>query len=282
MRVKPAAVDDVERMADLAAEKRAAQALWDPEFWRVAERARELHPLYLRFLLTRPDTVARVSLDSNERIDGFVIARCASACLIDDFTVESPELWPSVGRALLDDAVAGARAHEPRDLVVVCAARDEAKAAMLERAGLEVSCSFLRRRLPGASSEPSRDVRLARDSDSPAIEALSRSRVALHHGMPVTDADLCLVLEEGGNVTGYARAKTGFPVPPVYAPGGTPCFVPELVGAGALLAELEARAAAKGDTQLLIACAASEADLRGLLDARGYGHPVDWYHRALR
>ena len=65
------------------------------------------------------------------------------------------------------------------------------------------------------------------------------------------DANLCLVHEREGTIAGFARAKTGIPAPPVYAPGGTTCFTLELSG---------------------------EAER---LDARGYCHPVDWYHRTL-
>jgi hypothetical protein len=281
LRVRPAEVADLERMADLASEKRAAQASWEPNFWRVAERARELHPLYLRFLLTQPDVVASVSLTSGGEVDGFAIARCGEACVIDDFNVARPELWSSAGRALLDDVLMGVRAHAARDLVIVCAERDLEKAAMLRTAGLAISCAFRFLQLRGVAHSVPDAVRPAGDADADAIAAIRARAKPLHHGMPVRDADLCLVHAPAGRVTGFTRAKLGIPAPPVYAPGGTLCFSLELSGGDDLLAALEARAAAAGDVGILLPCAASDTDLRARLDARGYRHPVDWYHQAI-
>jgi len=281
VRVRPAELADLDRMADLAAEKRVAQAAWEPDFWRVAERARELHPLYLRFLLTQPDVIARVSLSAGGEVDGFAIARCGEACVIDDFNLARPELWSSAGRALLDDVLTGVRAHASRDLVIVCAERDLEKAAMLRTAGLAVSCAFRFLRLRGVAHSVPDAVRPARDADADTIAAIRARAKPLHHGMPVHDADLCLVHAPAGRVTGFTRAKLGIPPPPVYAAGGTVCFALELSGEDDLLLALEARAAASGDVGILLPCAASDAGLRARLDARGYRHPVDWYHQAV-
>jgi GNAT superfamily N-acetyltransferase len=85
-------------------------------------------------------------------IDGFVIAFLhdvppvydpgGRTCTIDDFTVASPHLWPSVGRDLLLAAADAIRELGAAQIVVVCGHHDEPKRAMLEAAGWPVASEW--------------------------------------------------------------------------------------------------------------------------------------------
>jgi hypothetical protein len=66
-------------------------------------------------------------------------------CSIDDFVVEAPELWSSVGRALLDAAVSETRRRGAVQTVVVCGPHDHPKRDMLVAAGHEVASEWFTR-----------------------------------------------------------------------------------------------------------------------------------------
>jgi hypothetical protein len=55
--------------------------------------------------------------------------------LVDDFVVADPEDWPTMGQALLDEALRRATTRGAVQSVVVCGHRDEPKRAWLRDSG---------------------------------------------------------------------------------------------------------------------------------------------------
>src|SRR3712207_677668 len=107
--VRPAVIADLPAMVTLAEHKRIEQAHEQPVFWHKATDSAEKHASYLRILLQRDGVFAFVQ-EAGIELVGFVIGVRLEAppvcdpggptCLIDDFTVADPALWPSVGHAL--------------------------------------------------------------------------------------------------------------------------------------------------------------------------------------
>lgn len=313
-KVRPATASDVEAMANLCELKRAEYAGYEPEFWRPAATARLVHTPYLAYLVQAADVVTLVA-DAGGPLVGFFTLRRSEAppglsfdgelWHTDDFTVADAELWPSVGRALLDAGLATPR-ERPALFVAVCGHRDRPKAEILRSAGLRAECSFrLSRPSRGRSGFPS-GVRLARLDDAAALRSLAEHQPPHSHAMQLLWSQtpsvpacrrlleeenvLAMVAEIDARVVGYALGRSGLPAPPVYDPGGTTSLVEELALArdasweviGALLLDaLEWEAGRRGDVQLLIACGREEAEKRALLDARSFRRPVDWYSRVL-
>ena len=96
--------------------------------------------------------IALVSAADDGHLDGFVIAALTPAppvydpggltAVVDDFMVERPELWSSVGRALLDRVIEEAEPRGAVQTVVVCGPRDEPKRRMLTTAGHVVASEW--------------------------------------------------------------------------------------------------------------------------------------------
>jgi GNAT superfamily N-acetyltransferase len=143
--VRAAGIEDLDGILTLAEATRRLHATYEPVFWRAAHDARARQAQYLAGLLQAPDAVARVGLTDGV-LAGFAIGRLVPAppvyepggptCLIDDFAVADPALWASVGVGLLHAVRVAAREMGAVQLVVVTAARDTAKRALLDSAGL--------------------------------------------------------------------------------------------------------------------------------------------------
>lgn len=127
-------------MAELAEQKREEYRSTAPVFYRPKEGAREIHEPFLASLVENPERVALVH-EENARIDGFLVAMLVTAppvydpggptCSVDDFVVESPALWPLVGTALLERAIAITKERGAVQTVIVCGPQDQPKRNML-------------------------------------------------------------------------------------------------------------------------------------------------------
>jgi hypothetical protein len=80
LHVRRATADDLDAVAALTRRHRHQLAAWEPDFWRMAEGADQLHPLWLAHLLTSSDAVARVVVDDGD------VAACA-------ICVRQPAQW---------------------------------------------------------------------------------------------------------------------------------------------------------------------------------------------
>jgi GNAT superfamily N-acetyltransferase len=143
--VRAATAGDVEAVAALAAARRAAYAEVQPRFWRVADDALERHSEHLAALVADPAALTLVAVD-DRRLLGYLVATLVPAPpvyapggpsgYVDDFAVTDDRLWPTVGRALVDEARRLLLDRGAAQLVVVSGHHDEAKLAALRAAGL--------------------------------------------------------------------------------------------------------------------------------------------------
>ena len=146
-------------MAELAEQKREEYRTNAPVFHRPKEGARQIHEPFLASLVEDPERVTLVHEDEGH-IDGFLVAMLFPAppvydpggptCSVDDFMVESPELWDSVGRALLERVIAVTKERGAVQTVVVCGPQDQPKRSMLMSMGHEVASEWFT--LPFAQS----------------------------------------------------------------------------------------------------------------------------------
>ena len=152
LQVRTATENDLESILALAAAKRDEYAAYSPLFWRPAAGANEKQALF--FLNQRLGNAAAITLvaESNGSISGFIMALVQAAppvydpggpvCSIDDFTVATPDLWSSVGTALLNAATAQAQAAGAVLVIVVCGQLDTPKRIMLESCGASVASEW--------------------------------------------------------------------------------------------------------------------------------------------
>ena len=143
--------DDVPQMIALAQMKRAEYESFAPNFWRQAQDAAEKQTSFFHAQLSREDTLCLV-YEHAGKIDGFIIATIVAAppvydpgspvCMIDDFVVESPELWTTVGRELHQEARRFTQAQGAKLAVVVCGHLDGSKRKMLTSLGLYVASEW--------------------------------------------------------------------------------------------------------------------------------------------
>jgi GNAT superfamily N-acetyltransferase len=143
--------DDVDRMVELAAQRRDAYEQFQPRFWRPAVDGRLHQRKYFASLLSNPDAWATVGC-LGRLVEGFAIARLMPpppvydpgglACVLDDFTVREAGQWVDLGRLLLEAARDWAVSHGAVQVVVVTAHLDQSKRAALQAAGLSIASEW--------------------------------------------------------------------------------------------------------------------------------------------
>ncbi len=146
--IRFAEVEDVSAMVDLSEQQRRIdEERYQLRFYRKAADSREKQLPYFKSLLAGERVIALVS-EHNGRIDGFIIGMVINAppvydpggftCLVDDFVVQRPEDWPTIGVALLGEVNQHAKNRGAVQTVVVCRRLDETKRAALASLGLTV------------------------------------------------------------------------------------------------------------------------------------------------
>ncbi len=151
MSIRPATEKDVDRMVELSDLKRTEYAGYSPVFWHKAADANPLQVKFFHAQLSRDNNIILVA-EENGQVKGFIIASIVNAppvydpggsvCMIDDFTVSKPELWPTTGRALLQEATRQAKTRGAVLSVIVCPHLDEVKRSMLKENGSTIASEW--------------------------------------------------------------------------------------------------------------------------------------------
>ena len=149
--IRPASADDLEPILALAAERRRVYEVFQPVFWRPAPDAAARQRSYFTNLIVDPAVITLVAI-SDETLVGFVIGHLVPApavyapggptCTVDDFAVDHPELWATVGVDLVNAVENEARQRGASQLVVVCGHLDEAKRAALDSCRLAIASEW--------------------------------------------------------------------------------------------------------------------------------------------
>ena len=151
MQVRDATHEDVADCVKLIEARRRRYAEFEPRFWRKAENSAEMSTMWFAHLFASPDNVALVAVEG-DAVVGFIIATNFPAppvvdlggknALVDDFAVEADERWADVGPTLLAACKERLRERGYVQIVVVGAAKDEAKMTFLGMAELSLASTW--------------------------------------------------------------------------------------------------------------------------------------------
>ena len=149
--IRSAEIADAAHMVELSEQKRAEYERHKPNFWRKANDSAQKQLPYFEQQIGSEHVIALIH-ELNGVIDGFVIAMLISApavydpgglsCFIDDFVVKDPNLWQSVGAALLNDVDCEAKRRGAVQSMVVCGHHDTAKQLMLASTGSTIASEW--------------------------------------------------------------------------------------------------------------------------------------------
>ena len=151
MNIRTAQETDIRGMVAIAETKRVEYEGYSPVFWRKASDSAPTQELFFPRLLASADVIALVA-EEGDALSGFIIGAITIAppvynpggpvCIVDDFAVAKPQDWVTVGAALLAAVEREAKVRGAVLSVVVCPQRDEAKRAMLQKAGAAVASEW--------------------------------------------------------------------------------------------------------------------------------------------
>jgi len=152
MKVREATLNDLDSMVQLAEQRRLSYEPHQPVYWRHAEGAPAHQKSWFERLLEDDHVIALVG-DAADRPSGMIIGRVmpvppvydpgGPTCMVDDFTVTEPALWPTLGQALLDALRERLRVHpDIVQIVVVAGHHDAAKKQLLESEGLSIASEW--------------------------------------------------------------------------------------------------------------------------------------------
>jgi hypothetical protein len=154
--IRRAIESDLDSIAALAEMKRIQYEAYQPLFHRQAANALKDHRVFLKSLLTRDNTLLLVA-EQDSKVVGFVCASAVEAppvydpqskiCFIDDFMVEDPSLWSTVGRELAQAAFEGTKPMGAILSNIVCGPKDLDKRALLTALGFDVASEWHVKRL---------------------------------------------------------------------------------------------------------------------------------------
>ncbi len=151
MAIRQAALDDVTQIALLASQKRRQYEKYQPVFHKESGKALELHTAFLKDILPKGNNLVWVS-ETGGHLDGFIIGVIVNAppvyapggkiCFVDDFMVEDPGLWATVGRGLLGRVLDEAKEKGAVLANVVCGPLDQPKRDLLSGGGFQVASEW--------------------------------------------------------------------------------------------------------------------------------------------
>lgn len=261
--VRTATEDDLPAVTALTAGARRQLAAWEPEYFRVADGADEVHERYLRGLLGGGDDVVPRVVTSGDGVVGCAFAtRRDGRWVVDDVAAADDGWWSDGMPKLL-------RAVEERPALVCVPRSDIRQTACVDALGLRLRSSCWRLGLDGALPPADDDVA---ETDAGDL------RPAPHQPFVVRPEDEAVtVLGEPSG--GRAVLASGQPAPPVYDPGGTTGLVDRVTGGrrGDLVDAAAHAAASRGDVQLVVVCADDDPVLQDALIERAFHRVFDVY-----
>ncbi len=256
--VRQATADDLDAIAALTQASRARLAGWAPDWWRVADGADELHPLWLGHLIGAEGIVVRVVTDSGAVVGCAVSMPQGPQWFVDDVAVVDDRRWADAGEDLLT-------AVEERPALTCVPTDHLARRAASLAAGLHHVSSYWIRR-----TEAGPDV--GRPGLPPGLP-LPPAPPHTFGGALDPDVDGALVL---GTADGGLIGSPSVSAPPVYAPGGTVTVVDRVVGdAPSLLQQALAATAARGDVLLAVVVGVDDRRLRNAVHDLAFTRTVD-------
>jgi predicted acetyltransferase len=151
--VRTSQLSDISAMALLSKAKRLAYEKAQPHFWRYAgEEGNNAQRQWFTELLEDKNYVMFTAESNAKEILGFVIGKLMPApevynpggltLMIDDFCVQSENLWQSVGTKLIATVKAAAKVKSATQILVVCGAHDYPKSKFLSEQNLSIASEW--------------------------------------------------------------------------------------------------------------------------------------------
>ena len=146
--IRPAERRDLAAIVEMTEARRAQYQEYQPVFWRKAEDSADHALQHLRKMLGRDGVHVWVASFEGDPLGFLVAAEIRTPPVyepggptyqIDDFCVSEPGLWPTVGRALLEEARTVLKREGVAQVVVVCGAADGPKSELLRSEELTIA-----------------------------------------------------------------------------------------------------------------------------------------------
>ena len=151
MPIHEATEADIPAILSLLHVRRQEYQHYAPTFWKIAQRAVEKQEPFIRLLVGNTNVLSIVH-ENDDHVDGVLIATMIEAppvydpggkvCMVDDYMVERPELWKTVGDRLLEHCRQWAKTQGCVLELIVCAQKDVSKSVMLRDTGAEVASEW--------------------------------------------------------------------------------------------------------------------------------------------
>ncbi len=151
--VRTSQLSDTLAMVSLSKAKRKLYKKAQPQFWRYAgEEGDKTQRRCFTELLKDKNYVMFTAESGTQEILGFVIGKRIAALevynpggltlMIDDFCVQSENLWQSVGAKLIEETKAAAKVKGATQILVVCGAADLPKRKFLSEQNLSIASEW--------------------------------------------------------------------------------------------------------------------------------------------
>ena len=135
---------DIPWMVNLSYAKRLEYSKHQPLFWKMAENSNEIQSKWFESEFENERVIALC--DSQKR--GFIIGKLVTppevydaglTLMIDDFCVQTPNLWQTIGRNLLEECIKFGKEKGAKQILCVCGDFDAEKYKLLEKLKLTVA-----------------------------------------------------------------------------------------------------------------------------------------------
>jgi hypothetical protein len=253
--------EDLTEVVALAHAMKQQLAVWSPTYFRPRAGARELHALYLEYLIESPDHRTDI-LEEHAGVAGFFAVVPQSAHnWVDDLYLGEAGRWRAAVEAI------NAAVDPPW---VTCVSRfDHARADALRAAGLEVASSYWGRLLDGVAPVPA-----PRPGSAVSLTDAPPHTFGPGAFDPGVQGALFVGDDAGGTVVGAPSVS-----PPLYDPGGPACVIDRVLGPDreALVRVALGAAATRGDAAMVIVCGHGDDDLETTLASWGFRAEVDLF-----
>ena len=151
--VRTSQLSDIDAMVSLSKAKRMLYEKAQPQFWRYAGKEGDnTQRQWFKQLLEDKNHVMFTAESDTQEILGFIIGKLMPApevynpggltLMIDDFCVQSENLWQSVGHELIEETKAAAKAKGATQILVVCGAHDYPKRKFLSEQNLSIASEW--------------------------------------------------------------------------------------------------------------------------------------------
>ena len=150
--IRKSRLSDIDNLVSLSKEKRLNYEKAQPQFWRYAGNDGDnLQKKWFMELLD-DDNYLMFMAEKHEMILGFIIGKLICApevynpggltMMIDDFCVQSEDLWETIGSQLIDTIKIPSKVKNASQILVVCGAHDVKKREFLMNQNLSITSEW--------------------------------------------------------------------------------------------------------------------------------------------